>query len=175
MIVKLKQAYHSTFHLREDKTGLLLTDLAEIHFVELPKLKEQSLGTERRLVKWMLFLTAKTREQLEVLVMGDPVMRKALTTLEFLSQDEETRRLYEERMKGLQTYMADIEGARREGREEGREEGRKEGREEGHREARREIARAMLEAGDNVEKVVRLTKLPREQVEAIQRELESGR
>ena len=165
------EAYHSTFHLREDKTGLLLTDLAEIHFVELPKLKEQSLGTERRLVKWMLFLTAKTREQLEVLVMGDPVMRKALTTLEFLSQDEETRRLYEERMKGLQTYMADIEGARREGREEGR----KEGREEGHREARREIARAMLEAGDNVEKVVRLTKLPREQVEAIQRELESGR
>ncbi|ADG05586.1 conserved hypothetical protein [Kyrpidia tusciae DSM 2912] len=94
-------------------------------------------------------------------------MRKALTTLEFLSQDEETRRLYEERMKGLQTYMADIEGARREGREEGREEGR--------REARMEMARAMLEAGDNVEKVVRLTKLPREQVEAIQRELESGR
>ncbi|WP_170099020.1 Rpn family recombination-promoting nuclease/putative transposase [Kyrpidia spormannii] len=167
MIVKLKQAYHSTFHLREDKTGLLLTDLAEIHFVELPKLKEQSVGTERRLVKWMLFLTAKTREQLEVLVMGDSVMRKSLTTLEFLSQDEETRWLYEERMKGLQTYVADIEGARREGREEGREEGR--------REARREIARAMLEAGDNVEKVVRLTKLPREQVEAIQRELESGR
>ncbi|CAB3389514.1 conserved protein of unknown function [Kyrpidia spormannii] len=163
----MKQAYHSTFHLREDKTGLLLTDLAEIHFVELPKLKEQSVGTERRLVKWMLFLTAKTREQLEVLVMGDSVMRKSLTTLEFLSQDEETRWLYEERMKGLQTYVADIEGARREGREEGREEGR--------REARREIARAMLEAGDNVEKVVRLTKLPREQVEAIQRELESGR
>ncbi|WP_288009538.1 Rpn family recombination-promoting nuclease/putative transposase [Kyrpidia sp.] len=77
--------YHSTFHLREDTTGILLTDLAEIHFIELPKLRERSVGLERRLVRWMLFFTAKTKEQLEGLAMGDPAIRKALTTLEFLS------------------------------------------------------------------------------------------
>ncbi|WP_232796675.1 Rpn family recombination-promoting nuclease/putative transposase [Kyrpidia spormannii] len=132
-----------------------LTDLAEIHCIELPKLREQSSGLEQWLVRWMLFFTA----------MGDRAIRKVLTTLEFLSQDEEARRLYEERMKGLQTYLADMEGAR----QEGREEGRKEGREEGDREARKELARALLDMGDDSEKVVQVTKLSKEEVEVIRR------
>ncbi|ADG05608.1 conserved hypothetical protein [Kyrpidia tusciae DSM 2912] len=159
--------YHSTFHLREDTTGILLTDLAEIHFIELPKLRERSVGFERRLVRWMLFFTAKTKEQLEGLAMGDPAIRKALTTLEFLSQDEEARRLYEERMKGLQTYLADMEGARQEGREEGRKEGRK----EGDREARRALAKNFLGMGLTVEQVAKGTGLTRNEVEAIRREM----
>ncbi|RIV16395.1 Rpn family recombination-promoting nuclease/putative transposase, partial [Alicyclobacillaceae bacterium I2511] len=57
------EKYHTTFHLREDTiSDLWLTDLLEIHFVELRKLQEQSVGIERRLVRWMLFLTAKTKE-----------------------------------------------------------------------------------------------------------------
>ena len=47
--------YHSTFHLSEDATRLLLTDLLEVHFVELRKLKTQSVGLERPLVRWMAF------------------------------------------------------------------------------------------------------------------------
>ncbi|CAB3389546.1 Rpn family recombination-promoting nuclease/putative transposase [Kyrpidia spormannii] len=160
--------YHSTFHLREDTTGILLTDLAEIHFIELPKLRERSVGLERRLVRWMLFFTAKTKEQLEGLAMGDPAIKEALTTLEFLSQDEEARRLYEERMKGLQTYLADLEGARQEGREEGRKEGRK----EGDREARRALAKNFLGMGLTVEQVAKGTGLTRNEVEAIRREME---
>lgn len=62
-------------------------------------------------------------------------------------------------MKGLQTYLADMEGARQEGREEG------------DREARRELARALLEMGDDLEKVIRVTKLSKEEVEAIRREM----
>ncbi|MBX6396543.1 MAG: Rpn family recombination-promoting nuclease/putative transposase, partial [Alicyclobacillaceae bacterium] len=143
--------YHSTFHLREDTTGILLTDLLEIHFIELRKLRKQAVGLERRLVRWMLFLTATSRESLEGLAMQDPAIKKALTTLEFLSQDEEARRRYEERQKGLQTYLADIEGAKEEGR--------------------REVAKALLEMGDSVEKVVMVTKLSREEVEAIRKEL----
>lgn len=145
-----------------------LSDLAEIHFIELPKLREQAVGLERRLVRWMLFFTAKTKEQLEGLAMGDPAIKKALTTLEFLSQDEEARRLYEERMKGLQTYLADMEGARQEGREEGRKEGGK----EGDREARRALAKNFLGMGLTVEQVAKGTGLTRNEVEAIRREME---
>ena len=39
----------------------MFTDLLEVHFVELGKLKAQSVGLERRRVRWMLFLTTKTR------------------------------------------------------------------------------------------------------------------
>ncbi len=38
--------YHSTFHLCDDATGLLLTDLLEVHFVELRKLNTQSVGLD---------------------------------------------------------------------------------------------------------------------------------
>jgi predicted transposase/invertase (TIGR01784 family) len=163
--------YHSTFHLREDATGLMLTDLLEVHFVELQKLQAQAVGLERRLVRWMLFLTTKTREQLEELAMQEPALKKALTTLEFLSQDERTRQLYEERQKGLMTYTADVESAREEGHEEGREEGRQEGRQEGEHQRAETTARKMLLAGMDVRQIAEFVDLSVDAVEAIRRSL----
>ncbi len=151
--------YHNTFHVHEDTTGQLLTDLLEVHFIELRKLQTLSLALEPRLIRWMLFLTTQTREGLEDLTMQDPAFRKALTTLEFLSQDERTRQLYEERQKGLMTYQANVEGAREEGREEGRKEGRKEGYEN--------TVRKMLMAGMAIEQIVKFVDLSVEDIQAI--------
>ena len=145
--------YHSTFHLREDATALLLTDLLEVHFVELRKLKAQSVGLERRLVRWMLFLTTKTREGLEELAMQEPAIQKALTTLEFLSQDERARQLYEERQKALMTYLADVEGAR----------------EEGEHQRAVSAARKMLLAEMDVKQIAEFVDLSVDEVEAIRR------
>ncbi len=145
------ERYHSTFHLHEDITGLLLTDLLEVHFVELRKIGTQPAALGHRLVRWMLFLTTKTREGLEELAMEEPAIKKALTTLEFLSQDERARQLYEDRQRALMTYTADVDGAREEGEQIGIE----------------KVARAMLRAGDSVEKVVTLTGLSREAVDAL--------
>jgi predicted transposase/invertase (TIGR01784 family) len=47
------------------------------------------------------------------------------------------------------------------------EEGLKEGREEGRQEAQRLIAKALLSAGDSVEKVMTITGLTRAEVEAL--------
>ena len=151
--------YHSTFHLREDATARLLTDLLEVHFVELRKLKAQAVGLERRLVRWMLFLTTQTREGLEELAMQEPAMKKAVTTLEFLSQDERARQLYEERQKALMTYTADVEGAREEGREEG----------EHHRAV--STARKLMAAGMDVKQIAEFVDLSVDEVEAIRRSL----
>ncbi len=163
------ERYHTVFHVREDQTHTLLTDMLEIHFVELRKLREQSVGLERRLVKWMLFLTARTQKQLEELAMQDPAIQKALTTLEFLSQDAETRRLYQERQRSLHDYVSDVEGAREEGMEKGREKGREEGREEGRKEGETKkavtVARAMLAKGMDVALVSEVTGLSLEDVQ----------
>ena len=156
--------YHSTFHLYDDTLGLMLTDLLEIHFIELRKLDAQWVGLERRLVRWMLFLTTKTREGLEALAMQEPAaIHKALTTLEFLSQDKRARQLYEERQKGLMTYKANMEGAREEGREQGREVGK-------HQHAL-ETAQKMLGAGLEVPQVAEFVGLSVDEVEAIRRSL----
>lgn len=91
--------------------------------------------------------------------MEESAFRKALTTLEFLSQDERVRQLYEDRQKALMTYQAEVEEARDEGREEGRQE------------SRIAIARKMLAAGMDVGRIAEFVELPVQDVEAMGRDM----
>ena len=93
--------------------------------------------------------------------MQEPAMKKAITTLEFLSQDERARQLYEERQKAWMTYTADVEGAREDGREEGREEG----------EHRRAVAtaRKLVAIGMDVKQIAEVVELPLDEVQAMRR------
>ena len=81
--------YHNVFHLREDHPGIHLLDDIEIHFLELPKLDEQAVSLEQGgLVNWLLFLKGVDQTKWEVLTMNEPVLKKAMNTLEFLSQND---------------------------------------------------------------------------------------
>jgi predicted transposase/invertase (TIGR01784 family) len=51
--------------------------------------------------------------------MNEPVLKRAMDTLEFLSQDAEARRLYEDRQKYLHDEASMIEGALAEGQARG--------------------------------------------------------
>ncbi|MGG1518223.1 Rpn family recombination-promoting nuclease/putative transposase [Paenibacillus oryzisoli] len=111
------ERYYNLFHLREDHSGLMLTDHIEIHFMELPKLQEQRASLSDKLVKWLLFLKGVDEPELwEVIAMNEPALQKAMDTLEFLSQNEEARRLYEMRQKALHDEASMIDGAKEEGR-----------------------------------------------------------
>lgn len=85
--------------------------------------------------------------------MQEPAIQKALTTLEFLSQDERARQLYEERQKALMTYLADVEGAR----------------EEGEHQRAVSAARKMLLAEMDVKQIAEFVDLSVDEVEAIRR------
>ena len=91
--------------------------------------------------------------------MTEPAVTKAVTVLEFLNQDAKARLLYEERLKGIQTYTSDVEGARLEGREEGQQLGAVQ---EKHR-----TARALLARGFAVPMVAEVTGLSVEDIEAL--------
>ncbi|MFS0874034.1 MULTISPECIES: Rpn family recombination-promoting nuclease/putative transposase [Paenibacillus] len=106
--------YHSTFHLREDRTGLTLIDDIEIHFLELPKL-DDVIPSQGGLENWLLFLKGVDTTHWEVLKMNEPGLEKAMDTLQFLSQDSEARRLYEARQKYLHDEASMLEGARKAG------------------------------------------------------------
>ena len=161
--------YHNVFHVREDTDGSLLTDRLEVHFLELPKLEHQAMGVEPRLVRWLTFLTMRSKEQLAELVKGDVVMEKAMTTLEFLSQDKQTRMLYEARQKALHDYASAIGNAEQRGLEQGIEQGIERGIEQGigkgKLEAAKNIARALLAAGVDWDIIAKTTGLSREQIE----------
>ncbi|KAI5805251.1 PD-XK nuclease family transposase-domain-containing protein [Pyronema omphalodes] len=107
--------YHSVFHLREDRTGIPLLDDIEIHIIELTKLSEHAAELEEGgLVNWLLFLKGVDKSNWEVLTMKEPMLKKAMDTLEFLSQDTAARLAYDARMKALSDEKSRIEGAKAE-------------------------------------------------------------
>ncbi|OCT11900.1 hypothetical protein A8709_28980 [Paenibacillus pectinilyticus] len=137
--------YHNVFHLREDRSGISLTDDLEIHFLELSKLNHQPTTKSGGLLNWLLFLKSDNTDNWEVLKMQEPELGKAMTVLEFLSQDEEARRLYEMRQKALHDEASLREGAREEGERQGELRGRL------------EVAVKMIAKGMDLESVSELT------------------
>jgi hypothetical protein len=90
----------------------------EVHFMELTKLDDQTLPLEGGLINWLLFLKGANKASWEVLKMNEPTLKKAMDALEFLGQDREARRLYEERQKYLHDEASMIEWATEKGRAE---------------------------------------------------------
>lgn len=145
---------HTCFHLTEDETGNRLTDVLEIHFLELPKLMHENIPNDENdpLIEWMMFLEVNNREALEMLLNKNEKIKKAYNVLQILSKDDKARAAYEAREAELHDQMTRIKSAREEGREEGATE-----------KALR-IAEKMLQRGDSIGDIVEMTELPKEKI-----------
>jgi len=97
--------YQSSFHLWEDiDKDYMLTDLIEIHFLELPKFikKESKNFKDNPIERWLAFLEEDTSEtMLKELMSMEPAIKKAEDKLEYLSSDKETMNIYWERERSL--------------------------------------------------------------------------
>ena len=82
----------------------MLTDLVEIHFIELPKfnkLEEKNLK-EDRLQRWLTFFNNDiSEEKLEELMEMDTDIKRVEERLEYLSSDKNTIEIYKAREKYL--------------------------------------------------------------------------
>ncbi len=83
------------------------------------------------------------------------MIEKAIEELEYLSQDEKTRQIYEEQLKAEFDYNSGIYAAFRDGKLEGKQEGRK----EGILETQSETARKMWQKGFSVTEIQEITGL----------------
>lgn len=119
--------YQSSFHLWEDiEKDYLLTDVVEIHFLELPKFRklQQKDYKENAIERWLAFLEKDTSETtLKELMDMEPAIYKAENKLEYLSSDPKTMDLYWERERSLHERANMINSAEQRGREEGIEQG----------------------------------------------------
>ena len=87
------------------------------------------------------------------------MIEKAIEELEYLSQDEKTRQLYEEQLKAEFDYNSGIYAAFRDGKAEGKQEGILEGRLEGEIETKLQTAKKMKEEGFHEDQIIRITGL----------------
>ncbi|EHS55020.1 hypothetical protein WG8_5052 [Paenibacillus sp. Aloe-11] len=91
--------------------------------------------------------------------MNEPVLKKAMDTLEFLSQDTEARRLYEDRQKYLHDEASMIEGALAEGEARGEALGK--------RKKAVEMVKELLALGVEISIIVRASGLSESEILAL--------
>lgn len=146
--------YHSSWHIREDELStIILTKKFEMHIIELKKLevnvKQQG---NKKLEQWLGFI--KNPGHREESCMYEEI-EKARKVLEDISQDEEERKLAEQREVWEIDYNSQLYSAAKNGREEGKHE------------ACRNNAKKMLEEGFDIDTIIRITDLSRDEIEEL--------
>ena len=142
--------YHHRFTFFDPDANVELTDVIEIHTIELRKLPSSTDGTE--LYDWAKFIIAETEEELEMVAQRNPQIGRAALKLRALSAEERARDLFERREKGWRDLASFLDGAEEKGRIEGRNEGRI------------EVARKLLSLNLPIEQIVAATGLTHEEI-----------
>lgn len=101
------ERFHTVYHISEDSSHKVYTDVMEWHLFELPKLPEQTDGT--LLDRWIRFINAEEKGEIEMIVKGDKYLESAFDTLKVISQDEQKRLEYTARMMALYDYNTQME------------------------------------------------------------------
>ena len=151
---------HSVYHVVEDENGLCLTDVLEIHFLDLEKQRsgQDIKGLNPSMLKWLRFLAAKRKEEFEMLAKEDKELDRAYERLQQISADDEARIWYELRQKGILDQRT-IEA-------EGREKALK-ALEEGRAESLKEVAANALQKGMDIALIASITGLSEEEIKTL--------
>ena len=154
--------FHSGYRLKEIYSNEELTDVAEIHFIEIPKLEE---GTDEKdmLVAWIEFLKNPESEKVRSLEMSIDEIREAKDELIRMSNDDTQRELYEMRAKTLKDKISALNEAERKGIKKGRQEVIK----EGEKSKAIEIAKSLINIGLDKETISKSTGLTLSEIEKL--------
>ena len=158
--------FHSGYRLKEIYSNEELTDVAEIHFIEIPKLEE---GTDEKdmLANWIEFLKDPESEKVRNLEMNIEEIRQAKDELIRMSNDDTQREIYEMRAKTLKDKISALNQAERKGMEKGIKKGLEKGMEKGKKEKAIEIAKSLLDIGLDVEMISTTTGLTIDEINSI--------
>jgi predicted transposase/invertase (TIGR01784 family) len=160
--IKLED-FHTCFHLWEDgHHEYLLTDVLEIHFINMVKfkmLKSKDIRN-RPLERWLGFFDVSTpEEELKEIIKMDSAISKAQERLDFVTQDKEVLREYHLREMALSDWTTGIDTATEKGIEIGIV--------QGAMQSKIEIARKSLGEGLPVEIIHKITGLDMETIRSL--------
>ena len=155
--------FHTCFHLWEDDhPNYLLTDVLEIHFINMVKFRKLKTGdiANNLLERWLTFFDVNTPEKtLQEVIQMDSAINKAYERLNFVTQDKEFLRNYHLRQMAMSDWTTGINTAT--------EKGIAEGIEKGAMQSKIEIARNLLSEGLSIELVHKTTGLDIETIQAL--------
>ena len=153
---------HSVYRLKEINTNEELTDIQELHFIELPKLPKNE-EIKDVFDAWMEFIENPISNKLEKAEMTIQEIKEAKDELFRLSANDKERMKYEDRRAALLDKISALENAEEKGKEIGKEIGKK----EGEKNKAIEVARKSLEAGLDINTISSITGLDISEIEKL--------
>lgn len=121
------EKYHNAYRLKEMTSNEELTDLQEIHFIELPKFNEignkeyvENVEKMDALEKWLEFLIEPESNTVRQLELSNEEIKLAKSELYRLSMDSKEREQYNMREKAIYDRISALENAEAKGKVEGK-------------------------------------------------------
>ena len=182
---KLNDAIHSEYLLQEKTAHTILTDVLEIHFLDLQaakKAKEEGKGAGKQgqLINWLRFIGATDKKERAMIATMSPVLQMLNEKIDVLTLSPTERKLYESRMKlksdittiSETQFSAGVERGKSLGLAEGKSLGLAEGKSlglaegevRGSRQKALETARNLLVIGLSIENIAKATGLTVQEV-----------
>ena len=164
----LNHEIHSAYSILEQNAHLPLTDLMEIHFLNLSAaqkygVQKSPIEKRQKLLNWLQFIETDSSEVRKMLATTSPILQMLNEKIDVLSLNPEERKLYESRMK-LKSDIATISEVQFKA---GAEWGIAEGEARGSRQAKLETARLMKQANCEAAFIVKMTGLTAEEIKAL--------
>ena len=161
---KLNDAIHSEYLLQEKTAHTILTDVLEIHFLDLQAAKGakedgKTEGKRGQLINWLRFIGATDKKERAMIATMSPVLQMLNEKIDVLTLSPTERKLYESRMK-LKSDITTISETQFSA-------GVERGLAEGSRQKAFETARMLKQFGDSVQKIVQVTGLTVQEVEKL--------
>ena len=143
------ERYWRKCHITDDETHERITNLLEIQFLELDKLKK--FTKESPITFWIEFFKNPYSEECKELYKFIPELKEAKEVFEAAKADPKKRQLIEEREDAIRNYAAAVSQAK----------------EEGVNEKAVAVAKAMLKHGDDVDYVSLISGLTVDEIKKI--------
>ena len=169
---RLNDAIHSEYLLQEKTAHTVLTDVLEVHFLDLQaakRVKEEgsAAGKQGQLINWLRFIGATNRKERAMIATMSPVLQMLNEKIDILTLSPIERKLYESRMKLKSDITTISETQFSAGVERGKSLGLAEGEVRGSRQKALETARNLLAIGLSIESIAKATGLTVQEVETL--------
>lgn len=154
--------YHNAYRLKEITSNEELTDLQEIHFIELPKFNEignkeyvENVEEMDALEKWLEFLVEPESNTVRQLELSNEEIKLAKSELYRLSMDSKEREQYNMREKAIYDRISALENAEAKGKLE----------------SKLEVVRESLSQGLEISLISKITGLSEEEILKIKKDI----
>jgi predicted transposase/invertase (TIGR01784 family) len=162
--------FHNSYGIYNRKSDKELSDIFDMHFIELEKFDKDYKDIKTALDRWAAFLNKAyeiNKDNIPPELAVDKEVRKAIETLDIMYLNKEERELYENDLKLLRVQKSEIKAAERKGLEKGLEKGIEKGIEEGLK----KTARNLITKGLDVSFIIEITGLDENDILRLKNEL----